>query len=90
MCHGRSWISRKSIIIAQGHVHCHRLSFSTGLASPHDPASETYWKAENGGLWLTGMPGFKATLDGNADLGSSVLLADLPGQDIGFRAGRRH
>ena len=46
-----------------------------GVGVSDDPASETYWKAENG-IRLTGMPGFKGRLSETEIWGVSVLLAN--------------
>jgi thiosulfate dehydrogenase len=46
-----------------------------GVGVSDDPASETYWKAENG-IRLTGMPGFKGRLSETEIWEVSVLLAN--------------
>ncbi|MGC2466032.1 MAG: cytochrome c [Candidatus Acidiferrum sp.] len=46
-----------------------------GVGVSDDPASETYWKAENG-IRLTGMPGFKGRLTETQIWEVSVLLAN--------------
>lgn len=46
-----------------------------GVGVTDDPASETYWKAENG-IRLTGMPGFKGRLSETEIWQVSVLLAN--------------
>ena len=46
-----------------------------GVGVSDDPASETYWKAENG-IRLTGMPGFKGRLTETQIWQVSVLLAN--------------
>ncbi|HTQ62938.1 MAG TPA: c-type cytochrome [Candidatus Solibacter sp.] len=46
-----------------------------GVGVSDDPASETYWKAENG-IRLTGMPGFKGRLSETEIWQVSVLLAN--------------
>ena len=46
-----------------------------GVGVSDDPASETYWKAENG-IRLTGMPGFKGRLTETEIWEVSVLLAN--------------
>ncbi|MGB6886297.1 MAG: cytochrome c [Candidatus Acidiferrum sp.] len=46
-----------------------------GVGASDDPASETYWKAENG-IRLTGMPGFKGRLSETEIWEVSVLLAN--------------
>jgi len=50
-----------------------QLFHGTGVSD--DPASETYWKAENG-IRLTGMPGFKGRLTETQIWQVSVLLAN--------------
>jgi thiosulfate dehydrogenase len=50
-----------------------QLFHGTGVSD--DPASETYWKAENG-IRLTGMPGFKGRLTETQIWEVSVLLAN--------------
>jgi thiosulfate dehydrogenase len=50
-----------------------QLFHGTGVTD--DPASETYWKAENG-IRLTGMPGFKGRLTETQIWQVSVLLAN--------------
>jgi hypothetical protein len=50
-----------------------QLFHGTGVSD--DPASETYWKAENG-IRLTGMPGFKSRLTEKQIWEVSVLLAN--------------
>ncbi|MGC2388871.1 MAG: cytochrome c, partial [Candidatus Acidiferrum sp.] len=46
-----------------------------GVGVSDDPASETYWKAENG-IRLTGMPSFKRRLSETEIWEVSVLLAN--------------
>ena len=46
-----------------------------GVGVTDDPASETYWKAENG-IRLSGMPGFKGRLTETEIWQVSVLLAN--------------
>jgi mono/diheme cytochrome c family protein len=46
-----------------------------GVGVSDDPASETYWKVENG-IRLTGMPGFKGRLTEDQIWQVSVLLAN--------------
>jgi thiosulfate dehydrogenase len=46
-----------------------------GVGVSDDPASETYWKAENG-IRLSGMPGFKGRLTETEIWEVSVLLAN--------------
>lgn len=46
-----------------------------GVGVTDDPASETYWKAENG-IRLTGMPGFKGRLTETEIWQVSLLLAN--------------
>ncbi|HXJ07095.1 MAG TPA: c-type cytochrome [Candidatus Acidoferrum sp.] len=46
-----------------------------GVGVSDDPASESYWKAENG-IRLTGMPGFKGRLTETQIWQVSVLLAN--------------
>ena len=46
-----------------------------GTGVTDDPAWETYWKAKNG-IRLTGMPGFKESLDDTQIWQVSVLLAN--------------
>ena len=46
-----------------------------GTGVTDDPAWETYWKAKNG-IRLTGMPGFKGSLDDTQLWQVSVLLAN--------------
>jgi hypothetical protein len=46
-----------------------------GTGVTDDPAWETFWKAKNG-IRLTGMPGFKASLNDTQLWQASVLLAN--------------
>ncbi|MGB7280681.1 MAG: cytochrome c [Candidatus Acidiferrum sp.] len=72
VCHGLPDQPRTNI--AQGMFpRPPQLFHGTGVTD--DPASETYWKAENG-IRLTGMPGFKGRLTETEIWQVSVLLAN--------------
>lgn len=72
VCHGLP--DRPKTTIAQGmYPPPPQLFHGTGVTD--DPASETYWKAENG-IRLTGMPGFKGRLNETQIWEVSVLLAN--------------
>lgn len=72
VCHGLP--DRPKTAIAQGmYPGPPQLFHGTGVTD--DPASETYWKAENG-IRLTGMPGFKGRLTETQIWEVSVLLAN--------------
>ena len=71
VCHGLP--DQPKTTIAQGmYPSPPQLFHGTGVTD--DPASETYWKAENG-IRLTGMPGFKGRLTETQIWEVSVLLA---------------
>jgi thiosulfate dehydrogenase len=78
VCHGLP--DQPKTAIAQGmYPPPPQLFHGTGVSD--DPASETYWKAENG-IRLTGMPGFKGRLTETQIWQVSVLLANsdkIPG-----------
>ncbi|MHB8499836.1 MAG: c-type cytochrome [Candidatus Acidiferrales bacterium] len=72
VCHGLP--DQAKTTIAQGmYPPPPQLFHGTGVSD--DPASETYWKAENG-IRLTGMPGFKGRLTETQIWEVSVLLAN--------------
>ena len=72
VCHGLP--DQPKTNIAQGmYPPPPQLFHGTGVSD--DPASETYWKAENG-IRLTGMPGFKGRLTETQIWEVSVLLAN--------------
>lgn len=72
VCHGLP--DQPKTAIAQGmYPPPPELFHGTGVTD--DPASETYWKAENG-IRLTGMPGFKGKLTETQIWEVSVLLAN--------------
>ena len=72
VCHGLP--DQPKTAIAQGmYPPPPQLFHGTGVSD--DPASETYWKAENG-IRLTGMPGFKGRLTETQIWEVSVLLAN--------------
>jgi len=72
VCHGLP--DQPKTTIAQGmYPPPPQLFHGTGVSD--DPASETYWKAENG-IRLTGMPGFKGRLTETQIWQVSVLLAN--------------
>lgn len=72
VCHGLP--DQEKTVIAQGmYPPPPQLFHGTGVSD--DPASETYWKAENG-IRLTGMPGFKGRLTETQIWEVSVLLAN--------------
>lgn len=72
VCHGLP--DQPKSAIAQGmYPPPPQLFHGTGVSD--DPASETYWKAENG-IRLTGMPGFKGRLTETQIWEVSVLLAN--------------
>lgn len=72
VCHGLP--DQPKTAIAQGmYPPPPQLFHGTGVTD--DPASETYWKAENG-IRLTGMPGFKGRLTETQLWEVSVLLAN--------------
>jgi thiosulfate dehydrogenase len=72
VCHGLP--DQPKTNIAQGmYPPPPQLFHGTGVSD--DPASETYWKAENG-IRLTGMPGFKGRLTETQIWQVSVLLAN--------------
>lgn len=72
VCHG--FPDQPKTTIAQGmYPPPPQLFHGTGVTD--DPASETYWKAENG-IRLTGMPGFKGRLTETQIWNVSVLLAN--------------
>jgi thiosulfate dehydrogenase len=72
VCHGLP--DQPKSTIAQGMYPAPpELFHGTGVTD--DPASETYWKAENG-IRLTGMPGFKGRLTEDQIWQVSVLLAN--------------
>ena len=72
VCHGLP--DQPKTIIAQGmYPPPPQLFHGTGVSD--DPASESYWKAENG-IRLTGMPGFKGRLTEAQIWEVSVLLAN--------------
>lgn len=72
VCHGLP--DQPKTTIAQGmYPPPPQLFKGTGVTD--DPASETYWKAENG-IRLTGMPGFKGRLTETQIWEVSVLLAN--------------
>lgn len=72
VCHGLP--DQPKTTIAQGmYPPPPQLFHGTGVTD--DPASETYWKAENG-IRLTGMPGFKGRLSETQIWEVSQLLAN--------------
>jgi thiosulfate dehydrogenase len=72
VCHGLP--DQPKTAIAQGMYPAPpELFHGTGVTD--DPASETYWKAENG-IRLTGMPGFKGRLTETQIWEVSLLLAN--------------
>jgi len=72
VCHGLP--DQPKTVISQGmYPPPPQLFHGTGVSD--DPASETYWKAENG-IRLTGMPGFKGRLTETQIWQVSVLLAN--------------
>lgn len=72
VCHGLP--DQPKTTIAQGmYPPPPQLFHGTGVTD--DPASETYWKAENG-IRLTGMPGFKGRLTETQIWEVSVLVAN--------------
>jgi mono/diheme cytochrome c family protein len=72
VCHGLP--DKPKSTIAQGmYPPPPELFHGTGVTD--DPASETYWKAENG-IRLTGMPGFKGRLTETQIWEVSVLVAN--------------
>ena len=72
VCHGLP--DQPKTVIAQGmYPPPPQLFHGTGVSD--DPASESYWKAENG-IRLTGMPGFKGRLTETQIWEVSVLLAN--------------
>ena len=72
VCHGLP--DQPKTNIAQGMYPAPpQLFHGTGVTD--DPASESYWKAENG-IRLTGMPGFKGRLSETQIWQVSVLLAN--------------
>lgn len=72
VCHGLS--DQPKTNIAQGMFPPPPQLFH-GIGVSDDPASETYWKVENG-IRLTGMPGFKGRLTEPQIWEVSVLLAN--------------
>lgn len=72
VCHGLPDQSKTAI--AQG-MYPPPPQLFHGVGVSDDPASETYWKAENG-IRLTGMPGFKGRLTETQIWQVSVLLAN--------------
>lgn len=72
VCHGLP--DQPKTAIAQGMFPAPPQLFH-GKGVTDDPASETYWKAENG-IRLTGMPGFKGRLSETEIWEVSVLLAN--------------
>jgi thiosulfate dehydrogenase len=72
VCHGLP--DQPKSAIAQGMYPAPPQLFH-GIGVSDDPASETYWKAENG-IRLTGMPGFKGRLTETQIWQVSVLLAN--------------
>src|SRR5271167_1018994 len=72
MCHGLP--DQPKSAIAQG-MYPPPPQLFHGIGVSDDPASETYWKAENG-IRLTGMPGFKGRLTETQIWEVSVLLAN--------------
>lgn len=72
VCHGLP-DQPKTTIAAGMYPPPPQLFHGTGVTD--DPASETYWKAENG-IRLTGMPGFKGRLTETQIWEVSVLLAN--------------
>jgi mono/diheme cytochrome c family protein len=72
VCHGLP--DQPKTFIAEGmYPKPPQLFHGTGVSD--DPASETYWKVENG-IRLTGMPGFKGRLTEDQIWQVSVLLAN--------------
>jgi thiosulfate dehydrogenase len=72
VCHGLP--DQPKSFIAQG-MYPRPPQLFNGVGVSDDPASETYWKAENG-IRLTGMPGFKGRLTETQIWEVSVLLAN--------------
>src|SRR5580704_1256763 len=72
VCHGLP--DQPKTFIAQGMFPTPPQMFH-GVGVSDDPATETYWKVENG-IRLTGMPGFKGRLTETQIWEVSVLLAN--------------
>lgn len=72
VCHGLPDQAKSAIALGM-YPPPPQLFHGTGVTD--DPASETYWKAENG-IRLTGMPGFKGRLTETQIWQVSVLLAN--------------
>ncbi|MGB8474187.1 MAG: cytochrome c [Candidatus Acidiferrum sp.] len=72
VCHGLPDLPKTNI--AQG-MYPPPPQLFHGVGVSDDPASETYWKVENG-IRLTGMPGFKGRLSETEIWQVSVLLAN--------------
>ena len=72
VCHGLP--GEQKSLIAQG-MYPPPPQLFQGVGVTDDPASESYWKAENG-IRLTGMPGFKGRLTETEIWQVSLLLAN--------------